>query len=200
MHGKSILLIEHRYTKSQMSLEKYSGRFNVQFITFSNNHDGKKALLWWKKRCIEWCFHRYEDGKMGDQLYLHDWPTRFKGVHILQNIGAGVAPWNVQQYKIVKNDVISIDSTPLVFYHFHGFVIHSKRDFSLAPRYWIQNSAARHIYKPYIEALTDVMYNVHSIDTKWNWGYTQRENIIKRTITNLVALKKYLIDCNILTL
>ena len=32
-----------------------------------------------------------ENSTKGDQLYLNQFPIRFKGVGILQNIGAGVA-------------------------------------------------------------------------------------------------------------
>jgi hypothetical protein len=199
--ANSILLIEHRYTKSQKMLEKYSGRFNVQFLTFRNNRDGLLALHWWKKRCLEWCFFRYEAGKMGDQLYLHDWPARFKGVHVLENIGAGVAPWNVQQYSIIqKNSIIYVNTTPLLFYHFHGFLIHDLHDFSLAPRYWIQAAAKKCIYQPYIDTLIQVVSVVQSKDSSWRWGVVERDPFWKRILVDLVALKKYLVDRNILPL
>lgn len=123
MGENSILITDHRYSRENDYAE-ISGIYCVQFICFKNDTRGMTALTWWRERCIEWCFNRLEDGKFGDQKYLNDWPVRFEGVHVLQHLGGGVAPWNVQQYKIEKDNArywISGESRrdELVFYHFH---------------------------------------------------------------------------------
>ncbi len=120
----SVLITEHRYTPEYDQSET-SGIYCVQFITFKNDESGMTVLKWWRDRCIEWCFNRMEDGKFGDQKYLDDWTTRFKKVHVLQHLGGGVAPWNVQQYNLEVDASgfrvadKSNRSVPLVFYHFH---------------------------------------------------------------------------------
>ncbi len=96
----SVIISEHRYTPSY-DKSKLSGKYCVQFMYFDNTEGGLKILNWWRERCLEWCFNRFEDGKFGDQKYLDDWSTRFEGVHILQHLGAGLAPWNVQQYDFI---------------------------------------------------------------------------------------------------
>lgn len=120
----SVLITEHRYTPEYDQSET-SGIYCVQFITFKNDKNGMTVLTWWRDRCLEWCYNRLEDGKFGDQKYLDDWTQRFDGVHVLNHLGGGVAPWNVQQYDlqcsegnytIVDENKISV---PLVFYHFH---------------------------------------------------------------------------------
>ena len=93
----SVIITEHRYTPAY-DKSKLSGKYCVQFMYFDNTEGGLKVLKWWRDRCLEWCFNRFEDGKFGDQKYLDDWTTRFKGVHVLQHLGGGLAPWNVQQY------------------------------------------------------------------------------------------------------
>ena len=146
LNDRSILLIEHRYTRSQMVLEKYSGKYNVQFMIFKNDKLSLQALEWWRERCLEWCYHRYEDGKLGDQLYINDWPQRFEGVHVLENIGAGIAPWNTQQYKIKKiNNKILVNDVPVVFYHFHAFHLYSKSKFDYASGYWIPKDVKKYL-------------------------------------------------------
>lgn len=126
MSDKSILLTEHRYPP-KFNRTVTSGIYCVQFITFFNNADGLTALTWWRNACIDWCYDRYEDGKFGDQKYLDDWLTRFKGVHVLQHLGGGLASWNVEQWPFIARDKnnISFKNTitnttfQAVFYHFH---------------------------------------------------------------------------------
>ena len=65
---------------------------------------------------------------MGDQKYLEKFPVLFKGVHVLQHLGGGVAPWNLMQYCHKKNDNKRIwlsektsgKEFPIVFYHFQN--------------------------------------------------------------------------------
>ena len=50
---------------------------------------------------------------------------RLKGcnVKIIKNKGANLATWNIENYKIAKNEEgILVDDDPLVFFHFHGFM------------------------------------------------------------------------------
>ncbi len=106
MGNDSVLITEHRYTaKYDQSIT--SGKYCVQFVTFKNTEDGMTVLNWWRNACIDWCYNRVEDGKFGDQKYLDSWTTKFKGVHELNHLGGGIAPWNVQQYNFSKkNDKI----------------------------------------------------------------------------------------------
>ena len=74
--------------------------YNVEWVTFRRDPDGLEALNWWHDRCIEWCYQRAEDGKMGDQKYLDDWLVRFERVHVVRHPGAGLAPWNVKAHRL----------------------------------------------------------------------------------------------------
>jgi len=119
---QTVLIHKHRFAPRLSHLEK-NGTYNVGLIAFNRNEESFKVLNWWRDRCIEWCHLEPKDGKMGDQGYLNDWPTLFKGVVSSENIGIGVAPWNIEQYAIsVKNsDVPLVDNTQIVFYHYHDF-------------------------------------------------------------------------------
>ena len=156
--GTSVLITEHRYTP-QYDMSALSGTYCVQFIRFGADPNGREALTWWRDRCIEWCYDREEDGKFGDQKYLDDWTTRFRGVHVLGHHGGGVAPWNVQQYAIDSSPeglLIERRATkeifPLVFYHFHYFRMYDDGTVDLG-NYDIPEKIRSTLYAPYLKAL-----------------------------------------------
>ena len=140
--SQSILITEHRYTP-EYNQTKNSGIYCVQFTTFKNDTSGMSALNWWREACIEWCYNRVEDGKFGDQKYLDDWPVRFEGVHVLQHLGGGVAPWNVQQYDL------SDPRFEVVFYHFHGLKFIQNQMVNLG-KYKYTPAVLSRVYQPYI--------------------------------------------------
>lgn len=125
MGNESVLIVPHRYAPRWRHHEPTSGIFNVEFMTFRRDGRGLEALHWWRERCIEWCYYRFEDGKMGDQKYLDDWPERFDGVHVLEHPGGGLAPWNVDNYELARrNGSVLVDDRDLVFYHYHSLRVY----------------------------------------------------------------------------
>jgi hypothetical protein len=118
-----VLITPHRHAPQFRHWEETSGTFNVQFVSFRRSRAGLETLRWWRDRCLEWCYNRFEDGRMGDQKYLDEWPSRFSGVHIVTNPGAGLAPWNVGGHGLTSSDgVCLVDGLPLVFYHYHSLM------------------------------------------------------------------------------
>lgn len=130
LKDRSILLTKHRYP-AEHDKSDYSGKYCVQFLTFKNNAEGLKALRWWREACLDWCYARSEDGKFGDQKYLNDWPEKFNGVHVLHNLGGGVAPWNVLSYDFYQKDkeiygreISSQKEFKIIFFHFHNSALY----------------------------------------------------------------------------
>jgi hypothetical protein len=168
----SILLIEHRYAKDIENKIKNNGRYNVQFITFRNDGVGINASKWWRERCLEWCYRRSEDGKMGDQKYLDDWITRFQNICVLRNKGAGLAPWNIIRYNVKQmGHKIFVDEDELIFYHFHFFKMYSKSLFNLST-YKLSNDHKRLIYIPYIRSIGETIHYIKEFDESFNKGYS----------------------------
>lgn len=161
MKEKSVLITEHRYTPS-CDQTATSGTYCVQFMTFKNTEEGMTALNWWVDACLEWCFSRCEDNKFGDQKYLDDWTERFSGVHVLNHLGGGVAPWNIEQYsfknhagRVVGQEIATNKEFDVIFYHYHAFCYSKKDSYRLThDGYALNRKQIKHVYKPYVQALS----------------------------------------------
>lgn len=185
--GRSVLITEHRYTRAYKHLEKTAGIYCVQFISFANDGNGLTVLNWWKERCLEWCYNRFEDGKFGDQKYLDTWPEKFERIHVLEHLGGGTAPWNIQQYRVEK--LPSVNSIPVIFYHFHDFAIQSNWTFDYGDLP-LSKSVKEYIYNPYIEALSKSLSDIRGIDPAFAAGIVQPDKGIRALRKKLVRLIK----------
>lgn len=170
-----ILLTKHRYTP-EYNQEDLSGIYCVQFMTFKNNKNAWNALSWWQDRCLEWCFNRREKGKLGDQKYLDDWTKRFSGVHVLENLGGGVAPWNIQQYRCTEGPFI--DGFPVVFYHYHLFqwLKLNKVQYGW---YKLSEEVIHYIYMPYWNYLKKSLDRIKKVDPKFKKNFFHDKNKIQ---------------------
>lgn len=164
----SVLITAHRYT-SRYDRSAIYGTYCVQFITFKADENGLRVLQWWQIKCLEWCYAHCENGKFGDQKYLDDWTTRFKGVHVLEHLGGGVAPWNIQQYDVSGGP--SVNTIPVVFYHFHNILWYDNDSFDLGI-YKLSKQVIEFIYKPYLNDLMSQLKKVQSISSDFNVGKT----------------------------
>lgn len=178
----SILLIKHNYEKQMSYIENRAGIYNVTMVIFRNDRNAREALEWWKDRCMEWCYNRYENGKFGDQMYLNDWTERFKGVHILKHKGADVAPWNLNRYQLSKKrNRIFIDDYELIFYHFHSLKIHDRDKYHLCSyTYNIKKNAREWIYKPYVDDLKSVYDFIFKHDLLYFHGFSKELSVIEK--------------------
>lgn len=176
MGSSSVLITEHRSTP-MIDRSKIAGKYCVQFITFKNNSEGLTVLKWWRDACIDWCYDRYEDGKFGDQKYLDDWTERFSGIHVLQNEGGGIAPWNIQQYLIDGTETVKFvrkkgrKTGAVIFYHFHyiKFVTTELTDIGWVP---IPDSAIKYLYRPYLKRLNEIHTSLEKSQIGFQTAYT----------------------------
>ncbi len=166
MGDNSVLITEHRYTPIY-DQSATSGIYCVQFMTFKNNANGMKVLNWWRNACNNWCYARFEDGKFGDQKYLDDWTTRFDGIHVLQNLGGGVAPWNIQQYDLYDSNF------KLIFYHFHNlkFLMNNKIELG---NYRLDKHNLKLLYTPYLQELERISFQLP--DKSYNYNGISKQN------------------------
>lgn len=142
-----VAIIPHRWTPKHADRLRSAGIYNVGWVYFSR--DGLQCLEDWRDKCIEWCYWEVKaDGRFADQGYLNSWDTQW-GAHVVQQLGANLAPWNQEQYtyRVNGTDLIISDgkrADPLLFYHFHGFDgVHNRTGYTLHPM------VAEHVYREY---------------------------------------------------
>lgn len=140
---------------SEESAERY-GRYCVQYMTFKNDEDGLGALTWWRDRCIEWCYQIMEPTRYADQKYLDEFSKRWNNVCVLNNKGAGIAPWNIKRYLFSCRELeYKGQKFPLVFYHFHGVKLEVEGDVLVIQslNYKLGADVIHLFYEPYGEIL-----------------------------------------------
>ena len=140
---------------SEESAERY-GRYCVQYMTFKKDENGLGALTWWRDRCIEWCYQIMESTRYADQKYLDEFPIRWNNICVLENKGAGIAPWNIHRYKYKEHSLIYNGiEYPFVFYHMHGVIMDVKDGilYIKGQHYKLGEEVICHFYNPYAELL-----------------------------------------------
>lgn len=168
----SIAIIEHRFSPRLQDRE-VNGRFCVEWVSFRRDEEGMACLSRWREQCIEWCYYRLEEGRMGDQKYLDEWPGRYPSCHILMHPGAGIAPWNYSQYKFDNNAAgeITVDGSPLIFYHFHQFQMLENGKFDrLSTFYTSECAEPSEVYTVYERDLTERLAEVSAISPGFKGG------------------------------
>lgn len=168
----SVAIIEHRFTE-RLKDREVNGRFCVEWNSFRRDEQGLSCLSRWREQCIEWCYYRLEDGKMGDQKYLDEWPSRYSACHILMHPGAGIAPWNYAQYRfgVDAQGGITVEDAPLIFYHFHQFqLLENGRFDRLSTFYTSECSEPSAIYEAYERTLSMCLEDVRRIVPDFRGG------------------------------
>lgn len=175
--GKSVMMVPHRFTEKTIHLAKKVGTYCVEFNCFRNNEEGLKVLNHWHNQCLECCSNLGDGVHWGDQKYMDEWPVLFPDiVHICNNLGAGVASWNITSYcdYSPNNEAIKYKETntsiPIVFYHFASLKYHSKHliDTSVIYYHGLDYRMVKGIYKKYlllIDKKKDYLVDRYGIDT-----------------------------------
>lgn len=125
--GKSVMMVPHRFTEKNMRLSQTVGTYCVEFNCFKNDAAGREVLNHWHNRCLECCSNIGDGIHWGDQKYMDEWPVLFaEYVHVCENAGAGIAPWNIELYKSYNNkdnSVLFVNNQKrisIIFFHFQS--------------------------------------------------------------------------------
>lgn len=132
MGADDILITPHWFAPEKDNSEEV-GKFCVQFVTAKNTPNALSIITEWRDECIDWCYSHYENGKLGDQKYLDKWPVVHSGVHVSENMGGGIAPWNMGRYQfhlergfLYATELKQGITFPVIFCHYHFIYTSSK--------------------------------------------------------------------------
>jgi hypothetical protein len=148
----SVSLVPHNFAPG-FDQTASSGRFCVQFNFFRNDDAGRKVLAFWEQSCL--AYNRDKPLSYPGQVTLDEWPEKFgHAVKVIQNQGAGVAPWNLQKFDLDSDasGCPTVNNIPVVFFHYHefGFLEEGKVDLSSYP---LPPKSVALFYRPYLESL-----------------------------------------------
>ncbi len=181
MGRKSVMIIPHRFVPWKKTKEKEVGIYNVSMLTFRRDKNGLACLEWWRNSCLKCCALNPGIGQVGDQKYLDEFPKRFKGVHVLKHLGAGVATWNVPQYKATQiRGKVFIDDYPLIFFHFQGLRIYAPAIFltKVPPGSYGDRIIYRKlIYNKYFDAIYRAAGTVRKYSRGFSLGFVLRPKL-----------------------
>jgi hypothetical protein len=168
----SVLIFEHRFPPERATDATVVGRFCVEVIVFRNDRNGRECLEWWRERCLEWCYHRVEPGRMADQKYLDEWPKRFGGVVVAGKELATAAPWNFAGQTFARDIAGRLLSggVRLLYLHFSKFRVYWKEHYIPVIGYAIPNLLAGVAYAEYMRRLDDVWDRIWSVDPGFSGG------------------------------
>ena len=175
----SIIITSHRFAKNRENERFEKGVFNAGFMGFRSDQNALTCLEEWRKQCIDWCYLRYEDGKIGDQGYLSDWPEKYADVYVLPDLGVNLSTWNIQNYKIKKvgSNRFTVDGSPLICYHFHGIRLY----FDKCNQIHASPITIFHggIYQSYVRALQEAYEKVQSLRPGWKLGTIPNPGLLR---------------------
>jgi hypothetical protein len=196
------LLTPHRFHVNFLKCSNTVGQYNAGYVAARCSDNGKRAITWWKDRCIESCSFIPTPNTFADQRYLNQMTDLFEFGTSLDHIGMNAAPWNMAKFNFSHNaGQVFIDNKPLLLFHFQGLHLFDNGKASLyVGNMRINKNLMANVYLPYILALSQEFKNIREIDPYFRKGLVGSRNylgnIIKRTL-RLILKRSNIVSFNI---
>jgi hypothetical protein len=186
--SNSVSVVRHNFSNRLQGVFLESGEFNVSWVSVPNSSIGKAVASKWASDCLEMCPDKpvIHNGKLiyGDQRYLDYWPELYgSSLHIIEHLGAGVAPWNYEDYEFSAYAPLLVNDVPIIFFHFSshqfGFFLARK----MGSEYSRVKEIPKLVYDIYEQALLE---NAEILQMrKWRSRYRP----LKKRITENISRK-----------
>lgn len=173
-----VSFMSHRFNKYDKHREFLAGHFCVECNTFKNTQKSKEILHHWISLCIEDCSIKEDGVHWGDQKYLDLIFSKYEGIIESDLLGAGVAPWNINQYKEVKigaagNTMIISKKgliEPLIFYHYERIMClpNGGYNINVFSKWGIRKKLIKALYIPYLQDILEakqLLISRYNLDT-----------------------------------
>ena len=199
----SVLITPHRFSKrlSELDYARF-GEFNVSFQVFKRNEVGLSCLELWREQCASWCFDFEENNLYADQKYLDSWQKTFGNqVHVIQNKGLGLAPWNLENVHLQqKNRKIFVDEDVLILFHYQGLkLLQDGFVYTFLDHYTIPKThfIHRYIYKPIVHSLFKFTTKIDSFNRNnrtfdYNFMVLKADFVFKKKFGFIVEFRQYI--------
>lgn len=188
--SSSIGIVPHLFPPRLRNKEKY-GRFNVGLVVFRNDATGRACLTRWRDQCLVWCYDRVEHDRYADQKYLDAWPDLYRSVHIFENPGVVMGPWNFMQYAIEPiGGRLLVNGRALVLYHFAGFkpIRSWLFDLGLGGFGRMPRAARMYLYRSYIQEVRQQELTVAGVKGPANPQTVMRGKPLRNRMRTVVRL------------
>ncbi|KUO72729.1 MAG: hypothetical protein APF77_01820 [Clostridia bacterium BRH_c25] len=162
----SILLTEEMYSGKYDYMSWYFGVYNTGFLGFKRDDNAIKCLRWLRRKVIEWCYDRHEDGLWSDQMYFSNLPSIFSNVGVNKNAGINMTPFILRRLLDEEGDDITessgyifVNASKVVLFHYYGFKFYNESEFELCfyKNWRFPEEAIKAIYMPYIELCSEAI-------------------------------------------
>lgn len=176
LKGASVQVIGHRFNKREEKIRSFIvGKYCVEFNTFKNDEKGNELLNIWCKQCLDYCKIDGDGVHWADQKYLDKWCADYDFCIETEHLGAGVAPWNISQYKLVESNGQNImvevgnQQYPMLFYHFENLQYHDRNNvkINVYHQWGLDDKLVKELYYPYLKVLDkfkDLISSKYNLD------------------------------------
>ena len=173
-NAADVSIVGHRFNRFEKEGWKIRGRYCVECNTFKNSNQAKSLLDIWIKQCINHCSLDGDGVYWGDQKYMDNWTTDYEFVIETKNMGAGVAPWNIAQYKLHSKNPMILSSRKglcrLLFYHFENitYTNHNCANINVYHNWSIDDNLVDILYIEYLKKIKEkkmYLLSNYQIDT-----------------------------------
>lgn len=203
----SVSIVGHRFNWYEKNRENVVGTYCVECNTFKNDVKAKTLLDVWIAQCLEHCSIDGDGVYWADQKYMDNWVSDYDFVIETHNLGAGVAPWNIAQYKLINDTGHSVllkcksKKCNLLFYHFENlqYLSIKKVNINVYATWGIDDRLVRLLYLDYLHRIDETksfLRNKYGIDVviKSHPGVTKKKkhkrnyNISYKRVKKLVLV------------